>query len=200
MGRVQTARFDNLIRRLFSIKGGGSLLAETLADAFPVIQLEGGPIELLKLSGWTLGMVGNLGTSPVGQTIGWQLFNPVGSGKIAVPTTAFWNVGAQNTVFLGVTDVALGTAAVGRQRDTREGVLAQTVCQFRHGFDPVPPVNAIRFRPVANQDIETSDSDGLAVLAPGTGLTFVTVQTNSTFRAGFLFRERIAEPSELSFP
>ena len=77
MGRVQSARWDGYLRRLFSIKGGGSLLAETLGDAFPVIQLEGAPIELLKLAGWEIGIGGGQHTSPVGQTAAAQLLNPI---------------------------------------------------------------------------------------------------------------------------
>ena len=199
MGRIQTARHDGLIRRLFSIKGGGSLMAESLGDAFPVLQLEGGPIELLKLAGWELGLVGNTFTSGVGDTAGWQLFNPVGSGKILIPTTAFYTVDAAGIIFLGLTAVALTNATVGRQRDTREGVLARTAGIARNVGAPVVPVGAIRLLPRADVQQKLHDSDGLAVLAPGSGLTFVTVATNVTVAFGFLFRERIAEPSELEF-
>jgi len=199
MGRIQEARHDGLLRRLFSIKGGGSLLAETLGDAFPVIQLEGGPIELYRLAGWEIGMGGASRTSGVGETVGWQLFNPAGSGKLVIPTRAYFINDKGGTLQWGVTAVALATATVGRQRDTREGVLARTVAQSRDGNDPTVPVGAIRFFMIANEAKDIGDSDGLAVLAPGTALTFVTSSTNTVVRYGFLWRERVAEPSELSF-
>ena len=199
MGRVQTARHDGLLRRLFSIKGGGSLLAETLGDAFPVIQLEGGPIELLKLAGWELGIGGAQRTSPVAQSVGWQLFNPPGSGKIVIPTSAYFTIDSGSTLFWGLTDVALATATVGRQRDTREGVTARTAAINRDGDAVVVPTGAGRIFTIANSPFKFEDSDGLAVLAPGTGFTFVTANTNVTVRYGFIWRERVAEPSELSF-
>jgi len=199
MGRVQTARHDGLLRRLFSIKGGGSLLAETLGDAFPVIPLEGGPIELLKLAGWELGIAGLSTTSPVAQTVGGQLFNPPNSGKLVIPTTVWFSSPNAGRVFLGVTDVALATAATGRHRDTREGLVARTTGIVRHGNAPAVPTNAARFQILADETFILEDSDGLAVLAPGTGLTIVSVVTNITLHSGWLWRERIAEPSELLF-
>ena len=199
MGRIQTARHDGLLRRLFSIKGGGSLMPESLEDAFPTLPLEGGPIELLKLAGWGLGFSGALRTSPVGQTVGWQLFNPPDSGMIVVPTRAFFTVDAQGIIFLGVTTVALATAATGRFRDTRGDASARTTALVRTGNAPASPTNAIRLRPRADIQQTIDDSDGLAVLAPGTGLTFVSVATNLTIECGFFWRERSAEPSELNF-
>ena len=199
MGRIQTARHDGLIRRLFSIKGGGSLMAESLGDAFPVLPLEGGPPELLKLAGWELGLAGQQTTSPVGQTLGMQLFNPADSGILVVVTRLEVSISTATIAFLGVTAVALATASVGRQRDTREGVLAQTAGTSRHGNNTTPPVGAMRLRVNANIGTVYEDSDALAVLAPGTGLTFVTVATNVVGNSAWLYRERSAEPSELNF-
>jgi len=199
MGRVQTARYDGLLRRLFSIKGEGSLLAETLGDAFPVIQLEGGPIELLRLSDFILGIGGLLSSSAVGATNAVQLFNPAGSGKLVMPTKMLLTQSTTNALFMGVTDVALATASVGRQRDTREGVGARAVAQIRTGDDAVVPVGAGRFRMTANVPEEYTDPDGLAVLAPGTAFTIVTLGLNVAMNVTFFWRERIAEPSELLF-
>ena len=199
MGRVQTARHDGLLRRLFSIKGEGSLLPETLGDLFPTLDIENVPVELLRLSGWELGLVGASFTSAVGTTAGWQILNPAGSGKILVPTTAYFNLGAATTLFMGVVGVAFATAVVGRQRDTREGVTARTSGIFRESDNATPPVGAVQFLTVANEQSILQDPNGLAVLAPGTGLAFVTISTNVAVRAGFLWRERTAEPSELSF-
>ncbi len=199
MGRVQTARHDGLLRRLFSIKGGGSLMAETLGDAFPVIQLEGGPVELLKLAGWELGMGGLQSTSPVAQTNAMQILNPAGSGKLVVPTTFIVGANAASTAFLGLTDVVLATASVGRQRDTREGVTARTAAILRTGNAAVAPIGAMRVRIQNAIDRTFEESVGLAVLAPGTALTFVTIATNIQLGFGCIWRERTAEPSELSF-
>ncbi len=199
MGRVQTGRYDGFIRRLFSIKGGGSLLAETLGDAFPVLQLEGGPIELYKLAGMAVGIGGGQSVSPVGQTVGGQLFNAANSGKIVIVTTARFSIGATQIVRLGVTAVPLAIAFGGRERDTREGVLQRTVGTVRHGNNPAVPTDGIFFQVSAGVTFTFEDSDGLAVLAPGTGLTLTSVNTNQTLNSAFWWRERLAEPSELNF-
>jgi len=199
MGRVQTARHDGLLRRLFSIKGEGSLLPETLGDLFPTLDVESVPIELLRLSGWELGIGGLTVTAAVGTTGGVQIFNPAGSGKIVVPTKCLYVSNTSDGVFLGVTDVALLSAVVGRQRDTREGVTARTSALIREGDNATPPVGAAQFRTVSNTQQQFEDPNGLAVLAPGTGLTFVSIATNPTIRFGVFWRERTAEPSELSF-
>ncbi len=200
MGRVQTARHDGLLRRLFSIKGGGSLLPETLGDLFPTLDIESLPIELLKLSGWDVGLVGQTLTSGVAETWGGQLFNPAGSGKLLIPTSLFLSGGTTSTFFVGVTSVALATAVVGRQRDTREGTVVQTSAQSRMGVDPTPPVGAGQIRLLgAAESFTLQDSEGLAVLAPGTGFTLVSIATNITYRALWFYRERTAEPSEMNF-
>ena len=200
MGRIQTARHDGLLRRLFSIKGGESLLPETLGDLFPTLDIESVPIELMRLSGWQMGLVGQTTTSAVGETLGLQLFNPAGSGKVVIPTAIYISGGTSSTFFVGVTSVPLATAVVGRQRDTREGVTARTVATSRMGVDTVPPVGAGQIRFVANAaSLEIIDRAGLAVLAPGTGFTLVSISTNVTYRSMWFYRERTAEPSELSF-
>jgi len=199
VGRIQTARADGLLRRLYSIKGGGSLMAETLGDAFPVIQLEGGPIELNKLNAIDVGIGGFQSTSPVGQTVAGQLFNAAGSGKIITVTTAMFSLSGASNIRLGVTDVALAIAGGGRERDTRVGVLQRTVGTVRHGNNATVPVDAMFFRLNANDPHTFQDPEGLAVLAPGTGLTMVSVVTNLTLNTGFFWRERTAEPSELNF-
>lgn len=199
MGRIQTARFDGLFRRLFSIKGGGSLVSETLGEVFPTLDIERVPIELLKLSGWILGAAGISRTSGVGETVGVQLLNPAGSGKIIIPTSIWYTLGAASLTFFGFTEVALATAVVGRQRDTREGVLAQTAGILRSGDDPAAPIAGGLFRTIANETRMFHDQNGLAVLGPGTALTIVPTATNLRADAMFFWRERVAEPSELNF-
>jgi len=199
MGRIQTARPDGLLRRLFSIKGGGSLMPETLGDLFPVLEIENLPIELRRLSAWEMGAGGISRTAGVGETVGTQLLNPAGSGKIIVPTTVWYTLSAASLVFFGYTAVALATAVVGRQRDTREGVTARTAGILRSGVDPAAPVGAALFRTIANTTIQFHDPDGLAVLAPGTSLLIVPTGTNLRADTGWFWRERTAEPSELAF-
>jgi len=198
MGRVQTARHDGLLRRLFSIKGGGSLLPETLGDLFPTLDVEDLPAELLALAGFQLGIAGRLATSPVAQTAGHQLINPAGSGMLVMPTLMMISADKASTYFLDTSTVALASANVGLPRDTRRGVTQLTSAQVRSGNNPAASGSAFRIALAADENFILSDQNGLAVLAPGTALTIVSVTTNITIHSGWLWRERIAEPSELS--
>ncbi|KKL65375.1 hypothetical protein LCGC14_2155620 [marine sediment metagenome] len=119
MGRIQTARLENFIRRWASIKGGGSVLSETLGEVFPVLDLENLTLENLLPAGWIpfWGFVTVIGVAA--QLQGASLINPADSSHIIVvdhisvrqTTSSSFNIGTSLPLFTVVTD--------SRTRDTR---------------------------------------------------------------------------------
>jgi len=199
MGRIQTGTFDNLIRRLYSIKGGGSELSETLGDVFPILDLENLPSELLLLRGWVLGTGRIQNTSAVAAVNSHQLFNPAASGKIIVLTSLWVTPSVTQILTFGPAFTALVTTSVpGAQRDTRAGAIAPTNGLLQEEDNGAASAFGILQRPAA-QSFQIIDPDGLAVLIPGTAFRINDTTTNTTLRTSWMWRERTAEPSELSF-
>ena len=199
MGRVQTGTFDNLIRRLFSIKGGGSELSETLGDVFPILDLENLPTELLILRGWVLGM-GRISNLSAAATVNsHQLFNPTGSGKLIVltslrisPTNA--GVFDYGPAFSALTD----TSVAGAQRDLRAGSIKPTNGLLQEEDNGTGSAfGAVSI--AANVSLELTDPNGLMVLLPGTAFRINEAATNKTLRTAWMWRERSFEPSEVNF-
>lgn len=199
MGRIQTGTFDNLIRRLYSIKGGGSELSETLGDVFPILDLENLPSELLVLRGWVLGMGRIINISAVAATNVHQLFNPPGSGKLVVVTSLRVGTSVASTVNYGPAFTALtDTSVAGTKRDTRARSLKPTTSLLQEEDSaPVSAFGSVLFP--ANSVFDLTDRNEVAVLVPGTAFRISEVGTNQTMRTSWMWRERTAEPSELNF-
>ena len=198
---LQTAAYDQLVRRVGGLLGGGSKVTETLSEVFPVLELEGGPVELKFLRGWRLGMGSATNAAVAANFLLFQIFNPVGSGQIIVPTRMdIWSASAQDVGY-AATDVALATSVTNEeQRDTRIGVSEATVGQLRTAAQVGAPTASGRLTLVADTVFTLTDLDGVFVLAPGTGVTFFTTVLNTDFNMSFLWRERQALDSELNFP
>ena len=114
MGRLQTARLENFVRRWGSIKGGGSILSETLGDVFPVLDIENLPPELLFLAGKQLWGAHSFATGGAGQTGAVQVENPAGSGLLVVIRTMLVRLGAAGFINFGTNANALFTGGGGR--------------------------------------------------------------------------------------
>jgi len=198
---LQTARYDNLVRRLGGLLGPGSKVTETLSELFPVVETENLPAELLFLGGWLTGMGTVIRAATVGQSSRAQLFNPTGSGKIAVVT----NIHITNVIaggqFIDWQINATPFAVLNTQitRDTHAGFsvgTALTTGSLATGNTPragtflIPALDTFHFHV----------DNGIAVLAPGTGLEMGTLADNQALTVTFFWRERIALPSELNFP
>lgn len=199
---VQQNRWDQTIRRASGSIGPGSRVAETIAELFPMFDVENLPAELLFLSGWILGQGAEQRTAVVAERSLIQIFNPVDSGKLTVLTRVDLttsNVIGQQVRF-GTTTTALALD-VGNviPRDTRAGIIAPLVTQVR---SQTQPGNFGRFgliHIVTGQNQTLEDQNGIVVLAPGTGWTVATTVVNSELTASFFWRERVALPSELNF-
>lgn len=194
---LQTARYDNLVRRLGGLLGPGSKVTETLGELFPTLECENLPGELMFLGGWTLGMNTVVIAATVGETSRAQVFNPVGSGKIAVVTDCFFsNANAQ--IDWQINETAFPVLATGITRDTHAGMDTGTALAVGPLSTGNTPRAGTFFAPIAGFHLWMKN--GIAVLAPGSGLEFGTNSDNVNLNCTFIWRERIALPSELSFP
>lgn len=196
---LQTARYDNLVRRLGGLLGPGSKVTETLSELFPIIDTEKLPAENMFLGGWVLGMNTAVQEATVGETSRIQIFNPVGSGKIAVFTDLFVD-GAITNIFWQINETPFPANATGITRDTHAGMDTGTACNTGV-LATGNTLAAGRFTQAAANTTQHFFMDqAIAVLAPGSGCEFGTEGDNKALRGTFIWRERIALPSELSFP
>jgi len=198
---VQQNRWDQTIRRASGSIGPGSRVAETLAELFPVFDVENLPAELLFLSGTRIGMGVGILQPNVAFTSKVQLFNPAESGHIITVTKALIVVplaGAE--IRAAVSEPALLTDAGGAQlRDTRVGVSVPSVGQIRTEQVVTSIVPSWNFNVAENVPYTLEDENSLAVLAPGTGYTIGTRLINRALTVNFFWRERAVLESELSF-
>jgi len=197
---LQTARYDNLLRRAGGLLGPGSKITETLSELFPVFETENLPAELLFLGGWLTGMNTVIVDATVGQTSRAQVFNPLGSGKIAVITDVHLaTTGSQIFIDWQINETPFATLVTGITRDTHAGFSVGTALatgELSTGNTP----RAGTFILPAAETMHFHVDNGIAVLAPGSGVEFGTNSDNAQLSATFFWRERIALPSELSFP
>jgi len=198
VGRIQTARLENFIRRWASIKGGGSVLSETLGEVFPVLDLENLTAENYLPAGWTpfFGFITVAGVAA--QLQGASLINPANSGKIVVVDQITLRTNAAENVTIG-TSLALFTPSVNaRTRDTRAPAFLGSA-RVGANSNVGAAETGLLFRPVAGQVQVIEIPNGIAVLSPGNQLAVVGATVNITINVGFTGRLRQAEPSELSF-
>jgi len=83
-------------------------------------------------------------------------------------------------------------------RDTRSGLGGGTTALLlqESSAGGIPTTWGIEL--LANTPFHLQDQNGIVVLAPGSGITFNTAETNRTLLVSFFWRERAAEPSELN--
>lgn len=196
MGRVQQGRWDRLARKITDQFGPGSKAGELLSDVFPVMELENTTMELKVLCKWDFGLGASNSTSAVGETNSQQLFNPAGSGKIVVVTEVILSVGGNNDVSGGISFAALATSASGSKRNTIAGAARSTVALIQNEDDGAT-IAGISFSAKSGEAFRLTDSDGIALLYPGSGLRFTNTSTASELHSSFFWRERAAVGSEL---
>jgi len=198
MGRIQTARLDNFIRRWGSIKGAGSVLSETLGDVFPVLDLENLTPENQLPAGWRSfwGFITVAGVAA--QLQGASLINPANSGNIVVVDQILVRTSAIENVTIG-NSLPLFTLAAGTtSRDTRAPGAVGDV-RIGANANVGAAETGLLLRPVAGTVDFLAFPNGVSVLAPGTQLAAVGATVNINIHIGFTGRVRVAEPSELSF-
>jgi len=174
------------------------MVNDVLQELFPTLDVENVPGELLFLMGTKIGWAGTSKAPTAGKRGGIQLFNPAASGQLVTISSVTISAASIGDITWGLVTTALGTdTALPRLRDTRTGVGQSSVSELRTSADTVA-LSAGILVTLSNVPFTISDGNSVAVLAPGTGLSFVG-NVDQNMRISFNYRERIAEPSELSF-
>ena len=199
MTEIQQNRYDRLVRRVTSVVGGGSQVNDTLNELFPMIDVESLVAELLFLSDTRMAFGSVDLAASVGNLNHHQLFNPLGSGNLITLThVGFESDTAQRFEFDTTTVASTNLTGSRRYRDTRSPIVAQPIGQVRsvQQAGGLPLIGGL-FVGAADREV-LEDSNGLFVLAPGTGVTFASETANIGTMVSFLWRERVAQTSELN--
>ena len=199
MTELQQNRYDRLLRRVGGLIGAKSMVNDALGELFPVIEVENVPGELLALMATQLGWCSSTLAAVAAVRNHHQLFNPADSNVLIVVTTVTFSSTGNNTFdfrfsnFIGALATLAGNE---RRRDTRFGTLASMVAQQRTAQDTVSGGLDQTFESLGIGSTIITDANGLAVLFPGTGLTVTCQALNAGSTVGFMWRERVFEPSE----
>lgn len=197
---LQTARYDQLVRRVGGLYGGGSKVVEALPELFPVLELENTTPELIALTGWRTAWQNIQQNAVVGQLSAVQLSNPAGSNLIATVTQVIIRVNPAAIAQMSVTDALFVSAAIrGLFRDARFGGTRNTTLQLRSDPNIVTSAGFAMFG-LGDENLTIRDDNGIAVLTPGTALQIGTGATDITVNVTFFWRERLALESEINFP
>ena len=200
MTELQQNRYDRLIRRIGGLIGPGSMVNDALTELFPMIDVESLNAELAFLADWRLAFGSTLQSASAGDNSLSQIFNPADSGMIVVVERVDILTNTDQNIEYGLSAIPLTNFTANlAMRDTRPGILELPVTQLRD----VQQVGSIAtFGLLFALDLGTftiEDKKGLFVLAPGTGVTFSTTTVNTSFNVTYMWRERVAENSELNF-
>jgi len=199
---LQQARYDQLVRRVGALYGGGSKVVEVLPEVFPVLELEGTTPELLALSGWRLAWQQIQQNGVAAEVSAVQLINPVGSNQLIAVTQIIMTQLTQPTdnIQMEVVDTLFTTTEFrGLFRDARFGGNRATAAELRRDTN-VPTGAGLRIPVVVDVPVTIRDDNGLVVLTPGTAFQVGTTGNNVDFSVNFFWRERLAQESEINFP
>lgn len=200
MTEIQQNRWDQLVRRASNIVGGGSQVNDTLNELFPVLDVENLPPELYLLGGNRLCMGGGSIAGVVAQSPKAQLFNPAGSGMIVTITQVNLAVVSAGLIRWGPSFGVTFAAAVSTQKyvDLRNVLPDLPVTEVHQTTAAALADGTNQSRALALTNFELAPKNGLMVLPPGMGFEIGSTATNTSFNYGFYWRERVAEPAELS--
>jgi len=195
---LQQNRYDQLLRRVGDLKGPGSKVNDVLQELFPTIDVENVPGELLLLMATRIGWAGTSVAPTAAKKAGIQLFNPAGSGHLISISSVVIAVTLSSQITWGTTTIALATnTGIPKLRDTRMEGASRGVSQLRTSPDVVSLASGV-VRLLNNTTTIIDDVNTVAVLSPGTGLSF-SGDVDKDIHITFFYRERVAEPSELTF-
>lgn len=196
---LQTDRYSQIVRRAGAMIGPGGKVIEVLTELFPVIDLERCPPELLALGGWRTAWGATERPTNVAQPSVSQIFNPEGSNVVAAVTQVQLQSAPGTGVQAGVQLAQIGGTPVrGVFRDARFGGNRETTLTTTH-VDGGLVSAGWRMRLVSGEVLTLRDDNGIAVLTPGSGLSFITNNNNILLTMSYWWRERSAEQSELNF-
>jgi len=195
---LQQNRYDQLLRRVGDLKGPGSKVNDVLQELFPTLDVENVPGELLLLMGTRIGWASTTKSPTAGKRAGIQLFNPAASGQLITVSSFVIAPNSSTTFSWGLTESTLATnTGIPRLRDGRIGDGAEGVAELRTSPDEVA-LSSGAAKVSGSQSFTITDGNSVCVLSPGTGIKIIGA-IDIGFSASFFYRERIAEPSELTF-
>ena len=197
---VQQTRWDRLIRRVSGSIGPGSRVSETISELFPMVDVERVPAELLILGGTGLAFGGGNLPPIVGESPNGQLFNPAGSNQLITVTSIQYAFANPTVVRWGVTNFQRGTVIATQVfRDTRRLLPITPVGQISQDAAVALASGTNQTRMFIDESLTLEDPNAIAILAPGTGFEIgEEAGPVGVFNYSFSWRERPAEPSELS--
>ena len=200
MAEVQQTRWDRIIRRVSGSVGTASHVSETISELFPMIDVERVPGELLLLGGTRLCHGGTALVAAPGVRGKIQLFNPEDSGHLVTVTRIFIRSASTDVMRLAM-DAAprANDSTAARYRDTRLGITELPVTKVRSENTGTAIAAIVQLFTITDVMLDIHDENGVAVLAPGTGISFGPDTLNSAVSGSFFWREREALPSELQF-
>jgi len=199
VGRLQTARLENFIRRWGSIKGPGSVLSETLGDVFPVLDLENLTPENQLTAGWHLfsGFATVVGVAAQLSGVGIRI--PADRNSLAVIDKIVINAELAQDITFGINVVAFVQVGSTANKDSRNPQAFSADTRLSANANVGAAANGGILAVAAGVDREFEAPHGLAVLGPGAQFSVVCATVNSDLTVTFFGRARQAEPSELSF-
>lgn len=199
MGRLQTARLENFIRRWGSIKGPGSVLSETLGDVFPILDLENLTPENRLTAGISMVAGSASGLGGVAQLGGAQFINPADSGSLLTLTKLRLFTSAGQTVNCGLTTTLFTAFINTRNLDSRSPQNFNGSALAGGNTNTASSLGDFIVLTRSNIDYILDVPQGIAVMRPGTAFQVTASVTNILISATFWGYTRLAEPSELSF-
>lgn len=198
MSEILQSRYDQLVRRVADLKGGGSKVNDALTELFPMFDVENVPPELLLLMGSRLALGGeNLGAPGAGNLNIVMLRNPGDSGSIITVLEIRASSSTTQRFVWGPTQNTFPTAEPTALTDTRifgEGTVGQVLSDV--GVVAGPSFGHTHV--LANTSLVLAVPRGLAVLGPGAAFAVGNAAANTTLATAFTWVERVAQPSELN--
>lgn len=196
---LQQARYDRLVRRVGGIIGPGSKVTEALSELFPILDMENMPHELLVLAKTQTVFSTLIRLGVAAEFSKAQLFNPADSGNIVIPTSVYLS-GSSTGVAWTIDETQISAPGFsGKFRDSRSGLALESAGKVSSETNAALIPQFGRIDTPVTDTFHLFDSDGIAVLAPGTGIVFSAVTANTALIATFFWRERTALSSELNF-
>ena len=198
MSEIQQNRYDQLLRRVADLKGPGSKVNDALGELFPMIDVENVPAELLVLGGSRLAIGRVVLPANVGFFANAFLRNNTGSGVLGrVEQVAVWSSVAQNIV-IGPTQNS--SVASGNRGFLDGRVFGEGTALVTQGNNNFGVIGSDFFR-VAVDGVNTTfwtPPSAAMVISEGTALSVSAGTNNTTIQVGFVWIERVAQPSELN--